>query len=728
MFGKNFKNCKPISPLNLRDCWKLLMKRKENKKSGSVFLYFYVFLIVDFILSYSAFPLVVKLCFFIAGLAVPLAWAVKNISSAKIDFQEEPFLTPPKWIWGASMLLMIFLRVFDLLFFPVWPTGDEALEGFLGIDLAQNWKWQFFYTLGQHPPLSIWLYSFLCKYLSSPSVLLWVPPALFSFLTVGMGYWAARQFFPKSFAAIFCLLIAFSYWPVEYGHFYFQGFFIPFLELLAFALLGLWIKNIHSSRSQIYLVLLGACTGAGLFTYTSWMVVLGVLVVCVMGVLWKRRDLLSKSFWGYSLALLVTSAPFLIAAHLEHFGAHWADVVGLNEQFSVRHKVLTFLSYWTSLFWGTIEDGIPNRLDFGGFLNPVLASFFWVGILTLIRFKNRILVWAITAGFLSFLLPGILSSDYPCLYRIIQLMPVVLLIVGIGLYALLNQISSRNHKIIFLVVVFFVSFGLDFYHLMQPHLKDGRSFSSGFKKEIPDETYRAYEIFKEYGLKQGPGLIFSDFLLLSHGHQLTVMTYGFNAALNPGIDISAVRWAGIVTNYHYQPFLAGLFPGSQWSWVGYDQSEDDGGLTVGIIPINASNKSLLDRWVKAHSCFHRLSEEAENILNDPKLYKEATQKLPGNDSLMEEDPFLEAIFGEWLAQYHYGPNLQPNIAALQRAIQKGYPSANLYYKLGNFLWLDHRMSEARQAYQAAARCPFNGTGAVEVLKYLDKHGPPGGNS
>ena len=73
-----------------------------------------------------------------------------------------------------------------------------------------------------------------------------------------------------------------------------------------------------------------------------------------------------------------------------------------------------------------------------------------------------------------------------------------------------------------------------------------------------------------------------------------------------------------------------------------------------------------------------------------------------------------------MAQYTMGHNLEGNIQTLKWAIEKGYPTANLYFKLGNFYFQDHQFNEARQAYLMAEGCHPNYTNANGVLHYMDQ--------
>jgi hypothetical protein len=276
-------------------------------------------------------------------------------------------------------------------------------------------------------------------------------------------------------------------------------------------------------------------------------------------------------------------------------------------------------------------------------------------------------------------------------------------------------LPGQKRVIIFLILIVFSLF-LDSKHLVKTS-DNGLAVSSA-ATETRDESYWAYQKLMPAARNRGPGLIFSDFVLLDRGHTLNVACYHFNALLNPEFQFNDAQWAGIVTNVHYVPFLLRRFPGSQWYRITPDRTED-GGSAVGIVPITPQNQSTFKKWAVAHQYFHQLSIQAENTMNNKDQYLSDFQRLPEGLPLMAGDPFLEACFGEWAAQYHFGPDFGPNIRAIQRAIQMGYPTANLYYKLGNFYLINHQPDEAHQAYLKAAACVPNYTNVKETLSYLE---------
>jgi hypothetical protein len=270
-------------------------------------------------------------------------------------------------------------------------------------------------------------------------------------------------------------------------------------------------------------------------------------------------------------------------------------------------------------------------------------------------------------------------------------------------------------------MVFFLLLPLDLIHWMK-----SSGDLPGFKKSEPritDENYWAFLKLKPVADNEGPGLVFSDFILLDHNHTLSVGTLGFNALLNPNLDPSHARWAGVVTNIHFVPYLFKRFPGSRWVPITPYRVED-GGSAVGIIPITSENRSVFLRWSKAHGYFHRLSIQAENMMNNGVEYRKATGELPKGYPLVAGDPFLESCFGEWVAQYHFESGYGPNVQAIQRAIQKGYPTANLFYKLGNFYLIEGRPLEAKRAYLMAAESIPNYTNVRDSLTYLENKYKP----
>lgn len=682
-----------------------------------------VFFTSNLFLSYGSFSYLVKGWIFFTGVFSPLIifLIISKKNKSKNFLLRDPIAKPIRpSVWIVLIIVAIYLRFFKLTSLYVWPVGDEGLNGLFAVDLAKIWKWHFFYTCGQLPPFLTWVLGFLFKFSSNAFLNMWIVPALVSTLTVFLGYGAARKYFSASFALICGCLLGFGFWPLYIGRFCHQGMLVPCWVCGVLFFLASFLKSSAGKPKQRMAIYLGLCAGLGSFTFTPWPVVIVAVVTAVsFSVKTKILNLKNFKIWlSFFLALTFALMPFGIAAFQSNYGGHLWGVSSLTGWFSLGQQFLTSLSYLTVLFWGSLQKNISYGPLWGGMLNPILGASFGVGLVELFRFRSLAFVRWLAFTFFLCLLPGLLSADYVEMFRISQVMPFALLIAAIGIQSLLNQTKLAFRGLVLGLILSF-SFGLDFYHFLLPGLTLGPGYKISFKTETPDENFEAYQVLKTANQNYGPGLIFSDFLLLSHNHTLEVMTYPFNDALLPNADLENAKWAGLIVNINYQPFLQKRFPESKWYPV-TPQPTVDGGLVVGIVPITLDNQSVFERWKKAHDYFHELNIQAESIMNNKDLYESALEHLPEGYSLVLGDPFLESCFGEWLAQYHYGPDYQMNVLALQRAIHKGYPSANLYYKLGNFLVINGEPEEARVAYEKAVHSKSNYTNAADSILYVDQ--------
>ena len=75
--------------------------------------------------------------------------------------------------------------------------------------------------------------------------------------------------------------------------------------------------------------------------------------------------------------------------------------------------------------------------------------------------------------------------------------------------------------------------------------------------------------------------------------------------------------------------------------------------------------------------------------------------------LVQGDPFLESCFwerrGEFYYHYGYQEHYADQVEALRQAIQRGYPAAHLYFKLGSLLLRKGDRMGALEAFRAALK-------------------------
>ncbi len=674
--------------------------RSENQKIY-FWIYFFLFFVSNCFTSFSAFSYQVKGWIFFCGILLPAVFSLRSLVAQegmeKIGQKETFTLSNPTVICVALGSLSLMIRFFRITQFYLWPTGDEALHGFLALSLLKNWNWQFFYTVGEHPPLLIWALALFFKIFKSPFVALWLLPALFSAIAVLLGYFWGLKFLSKSASILFTFLLAFSFWPIYSSRFCHQGLFIPFWEFSSFLLMYRWIKSPLKPKPILWPSLLGIWCGLGTFTFISWIFVLIFLLIVILILAYKK--LISNSILFF-IFLVLGSLPFAVASFREGYGHHLVDSSALGNWFSNSHQVITHLSYITSLFWGSLQSDTSYGPTWGGILNPILASCFFIGVLGLYQQRHETRSKCIALALTLCLLPSFLSGDYVELNRIIQVMPFLLLIVVLGLQMLLLEIRGGKWRIIALLGLLGLSSFLDGAHLLKPAMEYFKIKTVDAGASLNPDL-KAYQILNSIRLNQGPGVIFTDFLPVKYGHSLFVTTYPFNSAFNPELDPGKASWAAILTNIQYQPFLAKRFPESKWYWVGNGPPSLEGGLALGVLSITQDNREVMDNWMKAQMIFHQLQLEGEGSYNQKRTYDQSIQNLIKSYDGVKGDRFMEASYWEWVSQYYFRPSYLENIAALQNAIQKGYPAVHLYQKLSLLLSQQHRTVEAHGALQTA---------------------------
>lgn len=697
------------------------MKDSVFNKLGSPWALFLLFGVVFSFLSFASWTPGVKGWLFAAFLLLFVFFLVKHPHRgrppAKADFEKEEPVLFPGWFFTAAALAAVGLRFFKLTTFRHWLSSDEALQGYFAIDLIHQWSWRFFYTSGQHPPLLIWALKGFFQFFESPFFNLWFLPALLSTLFVFLAYGAARSFFSRNLSLVYAWLLAASFWPIYFGRFCVQGVWVPVFEAAVFLVGGALLKAKGKRARLIWASTLGLLTGIGTWTFTSWIVV-AFFVFCLMFYGLRDRAKNGRPFVLFSLFLFLGCLPWVLAAFRERFGGYLVGVSMLSGFFSWKEQFLTSVSYLTNLFWGTLREPVSYGPSWGGMLNPLLSACFLLGVFELYRHRATLRIKVLGTAFAVLLMPGLLSADHVEMFRIIQLMPLLLLVAAAGILGLLVSlpVGWRKGTVILLLLL---SSLFDVARLGKAIPDSAPLFSNHEAKQpaVQDENYWAYQWLEPAAEQLGPGLVFTDFILLAHSHTLAVASYHFNALSNPAFDPSKARWAAVITNIHYAPSLLKRFPGSQWHPISPSPVED-GGSVVGLIPITPQNQEALLSWVPVARYFHGLGIEAENMMNNGGEYQEALRKLPAGYVLLKGDPFLESCYGEWMAQYHEGSGFEWNIQALQRAVQKGYRTANLYYKLGSFYYWNRQPEKARQAYLMAAQCRPNYTNAKEVLAAL----------
>jgi hypothetical protein len=309
------------------------------------------------------------------------------------------------------------------------------------------------------------------------------------------------------------------------------------------------------------------------------------------------------------------------------------------------------------------------------------------------------------------------------------MVPLLILGVLIGLGTLMNP-STPRQNLLWVLALAIPSMGLDAYHLFGAYhqIWDDPSTWGSYTKSVA--RYRAYGILREWKDKEGPGLIFPDFVQGLPDQSLSVATYDYNAALNPRLDPAQAHWAAVLANVNYQPFLKKRFPDAMAYGLSKDFKETDGGWMLFIFPLNAERLDVLGSWRKAQFAMEEFIDRNLCYVMG-QSFKENLSFLSSLEPAFQGDPFLQSAFlekksdleiKEGLMRFHSGepfPAAQdPALQSLEKATRDGYPAAHLYEHLG-VLWLMHQNPiEARKAFTKALKAPLDLTDSTSYFSSL----------
>ncbi len=682
--------------------------------------YFFIFLGSNVLLSYFDLSFGACLCVGIFGLILPFVVGLLTYHPPENPdvplYRFEFFKKIPIWVWAVVTLLAVFFRFYKLTTLSVWPTYDEGVYGFTALRIGENGIRHLFFNFTDIPFFYAWFLSKVFRLFGPSLTNIWVWPSVISFLWIPLAYLAARTYFSRSFSFFCALMAGITFWPAYAGRFSEHDILQLPLVAWAFLWLGKTIRSETETKGKVAAWVLGFSVGVSFYAvYLHWVSSAFVIISTMMFLYWKgnvRRFL----FFGFGMA--IPMIPFLLYCVITNKFQYGPTQALWNlSYYSTWEKF-----YWAwdpikALFWGVPYNEICYKPVWGGLINPVLGALFGVGLLECLKNLDRFFYRWLCVLFIVFLLPAVCSQG-PEFYRYITILIVLIPVIGLGWARLSLEISSRWTAVV-LVLLMVVSVSLDFNQLFNvyPHLWDKPAYWLKEMKSI--YNYRAYQILEAKAAADGPGLIFADFNPSLADQTLDLADYQWNAVKNERLEPRQTKWAALLINVNYQPFLAKrLGPGTAY-WLAKDLNRADGGLMLWVIDITDANRSVFLKWMTADRSLDEYIEvyidgfEAGHGTNRAKILAVIDKIHP----LFQGDPFLESCYWEKRADLIFKvQGASDSEKNLIQAVLKGYPSANLFYRLGTMRMITGDKVGASNYFRKAVGAPVNLTQSAGLLK------------
>jgi hypothetical protein len=198
---------------------------------------------------------------------------------------------------------------------------------------------------------------------------------------------------------------------------------------------------------------------------------------------------------------------------------------------------------------------------------------------------------------------------------------------------------------------------------------------------------------------------------------LPLADYAMDVSRHPQMTLEGKKWAAVIADMHYQPFLKKRFPDGRWHALG-NRYLPAGGIMMAIIPVTPRHQRDLERWCDANRAFHSVTREIVQSGSNP---VPVLAKLSKVYSFVEGDPFLESVY------WHKCLDLEKkrgdrtaSLRAIHQGLQRGYALPFFFNDEGVLLMQEGRYKEARKAFRRALGSELNLTPARSNLELLEK--------
>ncbi len=636
----------------------------------------------------------------------------------------------PLWFWTTLIGLALAVRLYKLTDLPVWPTTDEGASAFFATQLNHQWHWNLFFGISHLPPGFYWLLALFFKIIPPSLFSLWLFPALISMGTLTMGYLASRHFFSKSFSTLMALFWSFCFWPLYLGRFNISPILIPFWECFCLLLLGHYLH----ARSFELKIRRGLCLslglGLGFYINLHWPLIafmIGIAYLCSLRSIKKTGQQIFLFLIGF-LPIFLLLIPLIIQYVNLPTNTYLESLWVFKNNISLIHYLQIAGSYLTALFWG-IDPEIHEfgyRPLWGGFLNPLMDTLFFLGLIELVQQRRHPWVRWIMGAFLLFLLPGFLTSNFE-IFRILPVLPLLLFCVALGFQVLLIRLPGEK-TVYFLGMICLCSFGIDFFHLSWIYPNFWKSHPEKWEQYAKQrQCYDAYQILKQIQVTREPGLVLNEFTTClgkdPKEQSLTVACFPFDAQRNSSLGFEKARWAAVLVETPDVLFLSQRFPKSKWFELGpslYPNAPPHRYWMM-VTSLTNQNTETFQRWSIANLFLQDLFYESLNPVN-LHFREDMNYRLFENHKLFKSDLFLESHFWKVVVDNLMSAG-QPEsriLSAVQWGLKKGYPSAENYHFLGNLFFASGKYHEARRSYEIAGRLDPFFRPPKETLEKLDR--------
>jgi hypothetical protein len=228
----------------------------------------------------------------------------------------------------------------------------------------------------------------------------------------------------------------------------------------------------------------------------------------------------------------------------------------------------------------------------------------------------------------------------------------------------------------------------------------------------PGEGRQAYECLQPLFSDRKPIYLFSELIPEGSDQSLAFSTYFVNAAWNPDLPLDGIKWAVVLTDRHYVPFLYKRFPGSRWLSFSPASDGKESRHILGIIPVTEETAPVFRQWRDYYGTLQDINWNTTNLPNGTS-HRKILESLMAFYSRVPEDPLLQSCFFEklvynfsWENTFYPGDTWTDwaNFSNLfHQSFDKSYQDLDLCEKFGRLLAVEGQGAEAKRLFEKGLR-------------------------
>lgn len=370
--------------------------------------------------------------------------------------------------------LALFLRTYQLDSIPAGLSVDEASTGYNAYAIATQYRDEWlvkmpisFKSFGEYKPaVSIYIVALLIKIFGPSTFIIRFPAAIAGVLATVSVFFLAYKIFPRkpTYALAIMALVAISPLNIHFSRIGFESS-MGVATVLIGATFFIWAKDLDRLRKLFFYALAGISWAISFHSNQTTKIVLPIFILIF---LWSERAIIGKNLKNIIICLSIVGFSILLLFYQLIKVGGGIERLSMTSAFVDENGIKSLSEITQVITINLLEHLHPRFLFFGytdnyrhgnatyGIFSFVEGLLFFVGSYLIIKKQSlrKSYGWLLILFFVA-LIPGIIGKPVPHANRIHHLIPWAQLIVGVGLFQIIENVKT-NYQIIIWKLFYFL--------------------------------------------------------------------------------------------------------------------------------------------------------------------------------------------------------------------------------------------------------------------------------